>query len=424
MPGKTIYVQDTLAEYIWDNTHKVWLGMGMAALLTHLVGFLSVRGLGCSILVVVLLFLLVVKAVGIMTLMSPTMCLLYQDLDIIQQPLNLFNLTQRHTHNAENFIRYATGKDKPWFLYMSYAKVHTALFTNPEFVNVGESDYIDNIAELDWSVGYLLDLLDELGIGDDTIVWFSSDNGPFLERGIEGGSAGKLRNAEIKGGKGQVWEGGIRVPGIVRYSSKFPKGRVTEQAVSTMDIFPTTIAIVDRELKFRTRTKGAGIIDGKDITSLIMSAGIEGEEKSPHDFMIHYCGDILSAVRIDSRYKALFYSTVWEEGYACPTATMCECVGSGVRQHSPPILFDLLEDPGEERELTRENFPAYDQIITRVDNAVKVHLKSIDDSPNQPSQVKMTQTPLLLPHICCNFPSCECDKEEDPGKMFYDLNSL
>uniref|UniRef100_A0A7S3PJ43 Sulfatase N-terminal domain-containing protein n=1 Tax=Aplanochytrium stocchinoi TaxID=215587 RepID=A0A7S3PJ43_9STRA len=125
-----------------------------------------------------------------------------------------------------------------------------------------------------------------------------------------------------------------------------------------------------------------------------------------------YVGDVLSAVRIESRYKAMIYTTVWEEGYACPTATMCECVGNAVTKHDPPLLYDIRTDPGEENVLTADSFSKYDEIMEKVNRALEKHQKTIDQFPNQESQVKMTQTPLLLPHVCCDFPrSCQCNKE-------------
>ncbi len=145
------------------------------------------------------------------TLLNDKMCLLYRGENIAQQPVNLFNMTQRLTADAQQFMAKSMEEGKPWFLMMSYLKMHTALFTNPEFRNKGGTAkaYGDNLVELDWSVGALVETLRSSGHLENTIILFTSDNGPFLERYEEGGSAGPLR-----GGKGTNWEGGIRVPGI------------------------------------------------------------------------------------------------------------------------------------------------------------------------------------------------------------------
>lgn len=124
--------------------------------------------------------------VGNLTLCARMSCLLYRNQQIIEQPVILTNLTLRFTHEAIQFIEKQKDQEKPWFLKMSYVKVHTALFSSVLFDGQsGVGAFGDNVAELDWSIGKIMDALEANGFLNNTMVIFSSDNGPYLERGIE-----------------------------------------------------------------------------------------------------------------------------------------------------------------------------------------------------------------------------------------------
>ena len=200
-PGKYLY-QNTMWQFVFNATFKVWVGFAVAVIALFGAGFETMAKL--SVFLAVFLFFAIWLFASTFTLMNPENCLLYRDTEIVQQPVNLSNLTQRHTADAQRFLKRAMSDpdDKPWFLYLSYAKVHTALFNNPEFDSVSSNEYINNIAELDWSIGEIISFIEPQR--DNTIIWFSSDNGPYLERGNEGGCTGRLRDAPLRGGKGQV----------------------------------------------------------------------------------------------------------------------------------------------------------------------------------------------------------------------------
>lgn len=404
-PGKTIYKQPTLAQYLFENLIMLWSSIFGGALILRLAGFVGNRGFASLLVLEGIIFALAWYITSTYTLMSPKNCLMYRNEDIIQQPVKLANLTQRLTADALGYIKRASRGDKPWFLYMSYVKVHTALFNHESF---GEVNYLNNIAELDWSIGAILDEVEAQGLTDDTLVWFASDNGPFKERGHEGGSSGPLRGA-----KGQTYEGGIRIPGMVRYPRRFPAGQVLPGSVSTMDIFPTTLALVDAELapdSSRKLSRPFGMLDGKDISAYAAREA----KSSPHEIMFHYCGEELSAVRLDSRYKAHFSTAIWEPGLdSCPTASICGCSGSSVQIHSPPLLFDLVEDISESKPLLPSNFSAYADLQQRISDAVHAHRSSFSTYPSQPNQMKLWQDLSILP--CCDPPRCECDKDGAPS---------
>lgn len=197
---------------------------------------------------------------------------------------------------------------------------------------------------------------------------------------------------------------------------------VTEEPVSTMDIMPTTLALVDKAIDTSklSLSPPRPPVDGKDIFDLIMAAG-SGEEKSPHDIMFHYCGKELGAVRIDGKYKAIFATPVWEAGTACcPKQSICGCDGKDVKRHNPPLLFDIRADPSETKTLTAANFSDYKSVMERVKESVRSHFAESIKYPHQPNQVEMIDDPFLLP--CCSSHGrptlielftrqCACDKD-------------
>lgn len=160
---------------------------------------------------------------------------LYRNMDIIQQPVNLDTLMARYNQEALQFIENATKANQPFFLYFAYNQVHVPLFASKEFRGSSRRGlYGDAIQEMDHSIGLVLDKLTELGIDKNTFVFFSSDNGPWLSQGIEGGSAGMFRD-----GKGSTWEGGFREPGIAWWPGKIQPATVNMDITSLMDLFVT-----------------------------------------------------------------------------------------------------------------------------------------------------------------------------------------
>lgn len=431
MPGEKVYAQDHLFLFIWANTKAVWLTMLGIAAASYVFGLIRLKCFGISTVFIMLIFVLAVVIVDRTTLVSQHMCILYHNKEIVQQPVVLHNLTQRITDDASRFISRSVTSESPFFLLLSYHKMHTALFSNKEFKLVDEEKhpefkYVSNLRELDWSVGFIVDQLKELGEYEDTIIWFTSDNGPFLERANEGGSKSFYTVDEngnevvktLRGGKATIWEGGYRVPGIGVYKKLFPVGQVTDEAVSTMDIFPTSIRIIDDILPKNgsytyTTEHPHTIMDGKDITDLITSLGTENPVPSPHVEMFHYCGETLSAVRLDGRFKAYVYTPVYseEELETCSVQTSCQCQGSFVTYHDPPLMFDLKNDIEEKHPLKPSNFKDYDVVLKRAQDAFAHHQNLKRSFPDRKNQMEYLQQISLLPEVCCNFPSCKCDTD-------------
>ena len=190
-------------------------------------------------------------------------------------------LTTTYTDRAVQFIK--KNKDRPFFLYLSHSMPHVPLFVSERFRGKSEQGlYGDVIMEIDWSVGQILETLRQLGLDDNTVVLFSSDNGPWLSYGNHAGSAGRLRE-----GKGTTWEGGVRMPFIARWPGKIPADKTQSEPAMTIDILPTLARITGAKLP-------TGKIDGKDISPLLFG---EDGAKSPHDAYFFYWNRELHAVR-------------------------------------------------------------------------------------------------------------------------------
>ncbi|MCA9039568.1 MAG: sulfatase [Planctomycetaceae bacterium] len=190
-------------------------------------------------------------------------------------------LTKRYTEHAVDFIE--RNQAKPFFLYLAHSMPHVPIFASEDFTGTTKRGlYGDVISEIDWSVGQIQDTLKRLNLDQNTIIIYTSDNGPWLSYGAHGGSAKPLRE-----GKGTAWEGGVRVPCVMSWPGHIPAGTVCNELAATIDILPTMANIIDAKLP---RTK----IDGKNILSLMLS---EDEAKSPHDAYYYFWQDELHAVR-------------------------------------------------------------------------------------------------------------------------------
>ena len=241
---------------------------------------------------------------------------LYRNEELIQRPVDQTTLTRRYTEEAQRYIR--EHKREPFFLYVAHTFPHTPLFASDRFRSTSRRGlYGDVVEELDWSVGQVLETLRHEKLDRKTLVFFSSDNGPWLIMNQQGGSAGLLRD-----GKGSTWEGGMREPGIAWWPGKIKAGSLQHGIASTLDIFTTGLRLAGAEVP-RDR-----IIDGLDLTDTLLRGA-----PSPRHTMFFYRGTRLFAARKD-RWKLHLFT---QKGYGQPQPDA----------HDPPLLFDLEVDPGE-----------------------------------------------------------------------------
>lgn len=414
--------------YYWTLTSNIWLSAlaGWVVIAAFARGRVSAQ----LLLAILAAFLLGAWYARAFTLLGRSSCLLYRGEEVVQQPVHLDNLTVLNTNEARSFMERAVQDQQPFFLYLSYVKVHTALFTTPAFANRSRHGaYGDNIAELDWSVGEVMRTLEELGVANDTLVMFTSDNGPFLERGLEAGYCGRGPSAAgslagpLKGAKGQTWECGIRVPFLARWPGRVAAGAVVHNVASLLDLYPTVAEVLGvrdalvpaAENVVRAVEAGeAGTrpvmqgVDGVSLLRLLPDARhSEAADLAAVDpralpatapdaarpFLFHYCGCTVTAVR-HGRLKAHYFTPNWDAGLsACPSLTICPCKGT---QHDPPLLYDLDVDPAEQQPLD-VTLPEHLQVVAAMQAAVAAQAAGVQRVPNQ---LENLPRPWLMP--CCN----------------------
>ena len=246
---------------------------------------------------------------------------LMRDEELIEQAPDQRYLTRRYTEEAVRFI--TKSKDQPFFLYLPHNMPHRPIAASEKFKGKSKHGlYGDVVEELDWSVGEILATLKKLNIDDNTLVLFTSDNGPVVwegtPRGYRSGSAGPLR-----GHKNTTWEGGMREPCIMRWPGRIPKGSACDEMATSMDVLPTFAKLAGAE------APGDRIIDGKDIWPLI--SGQPGA-RTPHKVFYYYRDERLQAVRAGN-WKLHVYRPEWEQD---EKARRAGC-----------LLYDLDADIGE-----------------------------------------------------------------------------
>lgn len=206
---------------------------------------------------------------------------LMRDEEVIEFPCDQTTLTKRYTQESIDFV--TRNREQPFFLYLPHTMPHIPLFVSDSFREKSEAGlYGDTIEELDWSVGQILSTLKELGLDEKTLVVFTSDNGPWNLKSGHGGSA-----LPLKGFKFSTYEGGMRVPCIMRWPGRIPPGTKTDEVAGTIDLTPTLANLAGATLP-TDRT-----IDGHDLMPLMTTA----DAKSPHEAYLYYKGKRVSAVR-------------------------------------------------------------------------------------------------------------------------------
>jgi arylsulfatase A-like enzyme len=238
------------------------------------------------------------------------------------------HIVERYTNEAIGFIR--ESKDKPFLLYLPHTAVHTPIAPGEAFRGKSANGrFGDWVEEVDWSTGRILDTLRELKLEDRTLVIFTSDNGPWLIKGNDGGSAGPLR-----GGKGSTWEGGVRVPTIARWPGKIAPGSVCDAVAGTIDLLPTAVALAGGSVPPEP------VIDGRDISPLLFGKTTE----SPREAHYYFRGYNLEAVR--------------QGAWKLAVVPQHETMGKGVLPDAnikTPRLYNLDAEIGEKTNLADQH---------------------------------------------------------------------
>ncbi len=259
-------------------------------------------------------------------------------------PEDQVGLTTSYTERAVDFI--SRNRTKPFFLYVAHSMPHVPLFVSDKFKGKSKQGlYGDVIMEIDWSVGQITAALKKFDLADDTLILFTSDNGPWLSYGNHAGSAHPLRE-----GKGTTWEGGQRVPCIVRWPRRIPAGQACHTPAMHIDLFPTIRNIVGGK-------KPPHQIDGRDITSLLTDPG---DAKSPHEAYFFYRGDRLEAVRsgkwslhLNHSYRSL-KDQPGKDGIPGPY----------IQKETEVTLYDLEKDLSQKRNIAED----HPRVVNRLKN--------------------------------------------------------
>ena len=251
---------------------------------------------------------------------------------VIEYPVDQTTLTKRYTEESIKFID--ANKDRPFFLYLPHTMVHVPLAVSEAFAGRTDKLIWDAIEEVDWSVGEILQAVDNAGIAENTLIIFTSDNGAAV------GSSLQLRAK-----KGSVYDGGIREPTVMRWMGKIPANTVCREVAATIDILPTVAVLAGGELPERK-------IDGKDIWPLM--SGQEGA-KSPHDAycLMHGPGTVRSG-------KWKFYP--WKEGKGGR-----KDAGNRELSTDPVQLYDTVADIGETKNLASQHADVVERLQAAYD---------------------------------------------------------
>lgn len=253
-------------------------------------------------------------------------------------------LTELYTDKALSFIE--KNRNNPFFIYLPYAMPHVPLFPGKAFQGKSKrGKYGDTVEEIDWNVGRILDKLTEYGMDKNTIVWFTSDNGPWILRNDQGGSAGLFRD-----GKGSTWEGGMRVPCFAWWPGRFSSG-INEDVVTSMDLFAASVWMGGGQIP------SDRAIDGKNVASYLGYNVAPKEEDTP--FFYFGINHQLMAVRKGPwKLHVKTYSQINADYF----------------NGKLPLLFNLYEDPSEKYDVADK----YPEIVAELDRLIKEKLSEIN----------------------------------------------
>jgi len=290
---------------------------------------------------------------------------LYRDNTKTDRKILFEDIHQLLTDESVSFIKRAKAEKKPFFLYLSHYLVHGPWEPSRRFATdeewaarqqfkggINQKVYPAMVRELDWHVGQVMKALKEEGLEDNTVVFFTSDNGPWLTPNLvrSAGSAGPLR-----GSKFNTFEGGLRVPGIVRYPGVIPAGKVSDEMVCTMDIFATVVDLVGAKLPKDY------VVDGKSLLPILSG---QPNASSPHDLLLGYAGANLQFVRT-GRWKLYLPRTP----DMVPFYSQRQWGRGTIDNLKAPQLFDLASDVAEQKDVASKHPQVVKELLAHAERA-------------------------------------------------------
>ncbi len=268
--------------------------------------------------------------------------------EIIERPAQQNTITKRYTEEAQKFI--VENKENPFFIYLAHNMPHVPLFASDDFLGTSKRGlYGDVVEELDWSVGEVLKTVKEYDLEKNTMVVFTSDNGPWTVLNVNGGSPGPLYGA-----KATSYEGGMRVPAIFWWPGKIEPDVIMDIG-STLDLLPTI-----------SKISGASLSQDRNYDGYDLSATLIENKKSSREEMFYYHGTNVFAAR-KGDYKLYFYENN-PNGYPEKLGKLDELK-----------LFNIQKDPSERFNIIEE-FP---EVVKEIKKLLKEHQKNVHPGENQ-----------------------------------------
>ena len=265
-------------------------------------------------------------------------------------------LTGIYTRRATKFIQ--ENKGHPFFLYLAHSMVHVPIYASPAFLGKsGVGLFGDVMEEVDWSIGEIMKALKTAGIDKNTLLVFTSDNGPWLTFGDHAGNSGGLRE-----GKGTSWEGGQREPCIMHWPGIIPSGAVCSNLSATIDLLPTIARVCGATLP-------AAKIDGVDILSLLT----QRPGANPRNELVYYYHrNSLEGVRkgqwkLVVPHRSQTYKTYQPGKNGYP--------GGYAETDVPLALYDLAHDPGETEDVQR----SHPEVVQELQALVEKYRQTLGD---------------------------------------------
>ncbi|MEN7549467.1 sulfatase [Rapidithrix thailandica] len=263
---------------------------------------------------------------------------LLQGNDTLELNPDQTKLTELYTQKAIEFIR--NHKQDPFFIYLPYAMPHVPLHPGKKFAGKSRrGTYGDVVEEVDWSVGQILETLRKNGLDKNTLVWFTSDNGPWLIKGADGGSAGLLRD-----GKGSTWEGGMRVPSVAWWPGQIEEQSVNGELTSTIDLYPTLLSLVGGTVPTDR------LMDGKDIAAYLFPKKNRNVTTKP--FFYYGFNQTIFAVR----------KGPWKLHIRTHSQLKVDYFNKEL-----PLLFNLEEDPSEKYNLAKQHPEIVNELLKEIE---------------------------------------------------------
>eukprot|EP01084_Bolivina_argentea_P092226 165948_1 len=328
---------------------------------------------------------------------------------IIEQPTDLSTLSIRYTQQATSFIANASVTKEPFLLYIPFSHIHVPEFQNEMFCNVSKRGrFGDSMAELDYSIGNIMKALEQYNVLNNTLVFFTSDNGPWVTKPkIAGGSAGLFRGAKFT-----TFEGGVRMPSFAYWKGKIKPKSISREFTATYDIFMTIISIANAT---KYMPNDGRIYDGKDMSDIIFN---QNGGKSKHECIYMY-GGTPNATNCPFKTNSTKYAMcagLWAVRcgkYKVHWITRTN--NMTIELQNPPLLFNVEMDPSELHPIWANN-DYYDDILANLTRKKDQHLAGLD--LNITNQILLGSNKIY--EQCCNndssriypqYPNCTCQAE-------------